>query len=120
MYYRSEKLADTDFFLKRAQEEKPKLGYKRPGATIGGPVVENRTFFFFAVEWLYDRFPEPITSTVPTEAMRRGDFSALLPLGIQIYNPYLGPDGGRPRGARSRSRATSFPTGSSTRSPATC
>ena len=88
MYFRSEKLAETDFFLKRAQEEKPKLGYKRPGATIGGPVLENRTFFFFAVEWLYDRFPEPITSTVPTEAMRRGDFSALLPLGIQIYNPY--------------------------------
>ncbi len=88
MYFRSEKLAETDFFLKRAQEEKPALGYKRPGATIGGPVIENRTFFFFAVEWLYDRFPEPITSTVPTEAMRRGDFSALLPLGIQIYNPY--------------------------------
>ena len=88
MYFRSEKLAETDFFLKRAQEEKPKLGYKRPGATIGAPIVQNRTFFFFAVEWLYDRFPEPITSTVPTEAMRNGDFSALLPLGIQIYNPY--------------------------------
>jgi Carboxypeptidase regulatory-like domain len=96
-YYRSEKLAETDFFLKRANQPKPKLGYKRPGGTFGGPLVipglydgHDRSFFFGALEWLYDRFPEPITTTVPTEAMRNGDFSALLGQGIQIYDPLTG------------------------------
>ncbi len=57
-YYRSEKLAETDFFVKQAGAEKPKLGYKRPGGSLGGPVVipglydgHDRTFFFGAVEW---------------------------------------------------------------------
>ena len=93
-YYRSEKLAETDFFVKKAGATKPALGYKRPGFSLGGPVVvpglyngHDRTFFFGAVEWLYDRFPEPLSQTVPTPAMRNGDFSALLARGIQIYDP---------------------------------
>jgi hypothetical protein len=93
-YFRSEKLAQTDFFLARSSQPKPKLGYQRPGGTIGGPVVipgvydgHDRTFFFGAFEWLPDRFPEPITDTVPTQAMRSGDFSALLAQGIVIYDP---------------------------------
>src|SRR5262245_1196240 len=93
-YFRSEKLAQTDFFLKRSSQPKPKLGYQRPGATFGGPVDipnlydgHNKTFFFTAFEWLPDRFPEPITDTVPTQAMRSGDFSALLAQGIVIYDP---------------------------------
>jgi hypothetical protein len=86
-YYRSDKLAETDFFLKRSQQPKPKLGYKRPGGTIGGPIFKDRTFFFGAFEWLPDRFPEPITTTVPTQAMRNGDFSALLSQGVIIYDP---------------------------------
>jgi len=86
-YYRSDKLAETDFFLKRSEQPKPKLGYKRPGGTIGGPIFKNRTFFFGAFEWLPDRFPEPITTTVPTQKMRNGDFSELLSQGIIIYDP---------------------------------
>jgi hypothetical protein len=87
MYYRSDQLAETDFFLKRSEQPKPKLGYKRPGGTIGGPIFKNRTFFFGAFEWLPDRFPEPVTTTVPTQRMRNGDFSELLSQGIVIYDP---------------------------------
>jgi carboxypeptidase family protein/TonB-dependent receptor-like protein len=93
-YYRSDKLAENDFFLQRAGQPKAQLGYKRPGGSFGGPIVipglydgHNRSFFFGAFEWLYDRFPEPITDTVPTDAMRNGDFSALLSQGIVIYDP---------------------------------
>ncbi len=94
-YYhiRDEKFSKNDFFLERAGEPKAELDYKRYGFTMGGPVNlgfydgRNRTFFFTAVEWLYDVFPEPGQFTVPTEAQRNGDFSALLPLGIQIYDP---------------------------------
>ena len=86
-YYRSDKLAETDFFIKKNNADKPELGYNRPGFTLGGPIVHDKTFFFAAVEWLYDRFPEPLSQTVPTEAMRNGDFSALLAQGIQLYDP---------------------------------
>jgi hypothetical protein len=92
-YYRSDKLAEKDFFVKKANAEKPKLSYNRPGFTFGGPVVlpgydgHDKSFFFTAVEWLYDEFPEPGFGTVPTPAMRNGDFSALLSQGIVIYDP---------------------------------
>src|SRR6476660_700758 len=76
-YYRSEKLAESDFFVLKNNAAKPKLGYTRPGGTVGGPIVipglydgHNRSFFFGALEWLYDVFPEPASATVPTEAMR--------------------------------------------------
>jgi Carboxypeptidase regulatory-like domain len=74
--------------------------YNRYGGTFGGPVVlprfgqggkpvwigRDRSFFFFAYEGLKDAFQEPGPRTVPTEAMRNGDFSALLP-SIVIYDP---------------------------------
>jgi carboxypeptidase family protein/TonB-dependent receptor-like protein len=93
-YKRSDKLSATDFFVNRSGGTKPALGYKRPGGSLGGPVVvpgiydgHDRTFFFGAVEWLYDRFPEPLQQTVPTATMRGGDFSSLLAQGITIYDP---------------------------------
>ena len=85
---------ETDFFVKKADGRSRSSSYKRPGFTLGGPVVipglydgHDRTFFFAAVEWLYDTFPEPLAQTVPTQAMRNGDFSALLAQGITIYDP---------------------------------
>jgi carboxypeptidase family protein/TonB-dependent receptor-like protein len=93
-YYRSDKLAESDFFVLKNNAAKPKLAYKRPGFTLGGPVDipglydgHNKTFFFGAVEWLYDTFPEPASATVPSQAMRNGDFSALLAQNIIIYDP---------------------------------
>ena len=83
-YMRDETLSATDFFVNKSGGEKPALGYDRFGGSLGGPVRfpgyngRDRTFFFGAIEWLYDEFPEPGPQTVPTEAMRNGDFSALL------------------------------------------
>jgi len=86
-YNRDEALSATDFFVNKAGGQKPELMYRRFGGSAGGPVKRDRTFFFSAVEWLYDEFPEPGPQTVPTPAMRNGDFSALLGQGIQIYDP---------------------------------
>src|SRR6185436_17061768 len=92
-YYRSDKLAEKDFFVIKANAAKPGLDYNRPGFTFGGPVMlpgydgHDKTFFFTAVEWLYDTFPDPLFQTVPTQAMRNGDFSALLAQGTQIDEP---------------------------------
>lgn len=48
------------------------------GATIGGPVVRNHTFFFASYETLLSRQAETVTSTVPTQAMKSGDFTSVL------------------------------------------
>jgi hypothetical protein len=93
-HYRDEVLSGNDFFLERAGRPKDDTGYKRYGFSAGGPAMlgklydgRDKTFFFTAVEWLYDTFPEPGQFTVPTEAQRNGDFSALLSQGIIIYDP---------------------------------
>ena len=45
------------------------------GATIGGPIVRNHTFFFASYETLLSREAQTVTSTVPTQAMKNGDFT---------------------------------------------
>ncbi len=93
-YLRDDSLSAIDFFVNRSGGAKPGLGYKRFGGSAGGAVRvpgvydgHNRTFVFGAIEWLYDEFPEPGLRTVPTEAMRNGDFSAMLAQGLTIYDP---------------------------------
>jgi hypothetical protein len=101
-FVRNDILSANDFFLNRAGQPRDALRYNRYGGAAGGPVIlprfgegggrrwikgRNRYFFFFAYEGLKDAFPEPGQFTVPTLQERRGDFSALLPLGIRIYDP---------------------------------
>src|SRR5262249_35269113 len=52
----------------------------------------GRVFWFFAFEGLKDSQPNTDFTTVPTDAERQGDFSALLKINpsYQIYNPYTG------------------------------
>ncbi len=100
-FVRNDVLSANDFFLNRAGQPRAALRYNRYGGTVGGPIIlprfaeggravlngRNRAFFFFSYEGLRDAFPEPGLFTVPTLAERKGDLSALLPLGIQIYDP---------------------------------
>ncbi len=44
----------------------------------------------FAYEGISDNTPSPSIISVPTEAERKGDFSALLPQGVVIYDPATG------------------------------
>jgi len=75
----------------------PDQKFNQYGVTVGGPVFipkvfdgRNKVFFFFAFEALPDSTPSTTTNTVPTDAERTGDFSALLPLGCP--SGYLGSD----------------------------
>src|SRR3954468_20891849 len=56
--------------------------YKQYGYSFGGPVpgsmLKDRLFFFAAQEWVNYLAVQTNSATVPTEAMRRGDFSELL------------------------------------------
>ena len=61
--------------------------YNRFSAMMSGPVFRNRTFFMGSYEKLQDDTIETVTNSVPTERMRRGDFSELLAIGVQIFDP---------------------------------
>jgi carboxypeptidase family protein len=61
--------------------------YNRFSATLSGPIIKNKTFFLLSYEKLEDDSIETVTGAVPTAKMRSGDFSELLPLGVQIYDP---------------------------------
>lgn len=61
------------------------------GGTVGGPLRRNKLFYFVSYEGTRQRRNVPNTLSVPTEAVRRGDFSAT---GATIYDPFTGnPDG---------------------------
>ena len=49
------------------------------GGTVGGPVIKNKTFFFFDMQFTRQRQAASFTNlTVPIAAFRKGDFSRLL------------------------------------------
>jgi Carboxypeptidase regulatory-like domain/TonB dependent receptor-like, beta-barrel len=52
--------------------------YHVAGATLGGPIKKDRTFFFVAAEQLSNESPFTRQGRVPTEAERNGDFSQTL------------------------------------------
>lgn len=104
----------NDFYGNANKIARPSFYYNRFGGTVGGPVTipklydgKNRTFFMYGYEAIREARPRNNgTPTVPTEAMKRGDFSALLRLGpqYQIYNPFT-----RRRLANGRLQADPFP-----------
>ena len=53
------------------------------GATLGGPILHNKLFFFVDYEGLRVRQGQTYTSLVPTDAQRVGDFSSQLDLTTQ-------------------------------------
>ncbi|MBY0496665.1 MAG: TonB-dependent receptor [Cyanobacteria bacterium] len=71
------------------QSEIPEYNRNSLGGTVGGPIATGRTFFFFSHEGLRLEESIPITGTVPTAAMKSGDFSGLLP-GTVIRDPDTG------------------------------
>ncbi len=58
------------------------------GATAGGPIWKDKTYFFAYYEGLRQQTPVTFTGTMPTAAFLGGDFSAQL--GSQIGTDYLG------------------------------
>jgi TonB dependent receptor len=71
----------------------PISGVKAPtkfangGATVGGPIVPNKVFFFGDYQRTIDNSGYVVRATVPTPAMRSGDFSAVAQ---RIYDPFTG------------------------------
>jgi len=91
-FLRNEKMDARNYF----SPTRNPLRQNQFGVATGGPVVlphnlyngKNHTFFFFAYEgFRQSQAPQTIVRG-PTAAELKGDFSALLQQGIQIYNPF--------------------------------
>jgi len=106
-YLRNKVLNSNEFFNKKTEIEKGEKNEPPPwtqnqfGATIGGPVIKDKTFAFFSYEGYRLRTGTPFLTTVPTALERTGDFSDLCPTGFtaglcndgihQIYDPLTTP-----------------------------
>ena len=76
---RSEKFDAHNFFDDRLKPVPP-LRQNQFGVTLGGPLVENRTFFFGNYEGARIRRAQTQTFSVPSAALRAGDFSSVAAL----------------------------------------
>ncbi len=74
---------DAKNFFDSATAPIPPFRQNQFGGTLGGPIVKNKTFFFLSYEAQRIRKSLTQTFSVPTAAMRVGNFSGLPP----IYDP---------------------------------
>ena len=72
----------------------PKNIFNQFGGTIGGPVIKNKLFFFSSWERTVRRQNASAFRTLPTAALRQGDFSGT---GARIYDPETGAANGTGR-----------------------
>jgi Carboxypeptidase regulatory-like domain len=86
-FHRDDKFDANNFFNNRAGRAKPDFKQNQFGGTVGGPVFKNRTFFFASYQGHRENQGQTFLSTVPTDAMRAGDFSALSRV---IFDPLTG------------------------------
>jgi hypothetical protein len=71
-FMRNDAFDARNFFARETEE----LKRQQFGGTIGGPLLRRRTFFFASYEGMRERQGLVFNNTVPTAAMRAGDFSA--------------------------------------------
>jgi hypothetical protein len=90
-FLRNKVLRANDFFANRAGRTRQPLTFNQWGATLGGPIKKDRTFFFFNWEEFKQRTLATTIRSVPTDLQRNGNFSQTLTAAgaqVQIYDPF--------------------------------
>lgn len=77
-FFRNDAMDASDYFAHTVQP----LKQNQFGATLGGPIVKDKTFFFGYYEGFRNRQGETRSAIVPTALERQGNFSAMCPEGF--------------------------------------
>jgi hypothetical protein len=93
-FLRNDKLDAKNYAFTSARPPKDPFKWNQFGFTLGGPISipkvldgKNRLFFMTNYEWFRQRRQVQAVSTVPTPAMRGGDFSSLPGGTAGIFDP---------------------------------
>jgi hypothetical protein len=94
-FHRNQALDALPYLFDSSKEEPPVFVQNQFGGTIGGPIIKNKTFFFFSAEFYRQRKPgQLIEGFAPTALERQGNFSQTLnpyitaPTPVVIVNPF--------------------------------
>jgi len=78
-YFRNDALDATDWFAKSKGLPKPALRQNQFGATLGGPIAKDKTFFFLSYEGVRLRQPQTALTEVPWLSARLAAPETLQP-----------------------------------------
>src|SRR5690348_5040361 len=74
-FFRRPTLDANDFFTNQGGGTKGQYTHDQYGGSVGGPIVKDKTFFFFDYERFRNNSPIVVNKTVPTLLERQGDYS---------------------------------------------
>ncbi len=87
-FLRNQQLDATNFFANRSGAKKPVYQQNQFGATLGGRIIKNRTFFFASYQGTRIRRGQSFISSVPSrDIVQRLDFNAQPAVRRNIYDP---------------------------------
>lgn len=99
-YLQNTELNANQFLLNATGQKRPVSKLNQFGGDFGGHFIPNRLFFYGAYRGIKQKTSTPTNLTLPSTAMRDGDFSALCSTyvsgvcatgaGTQLYNPWTG------------------------------
>jgi hypothetical protein len=88
-YLRNDVFDANNWFADNTGQPKPRERQNDFGGTLGGPILKNRTFFYFSYEGLRLRLPQTLLTTVPDLAARTNAQPAMQP----FFNAFPLPNG---------------------------
>jgi hypothetical protein len=88
-YFGSDQFNAQNYNFTGVPQTKSFLRYHNFGGAVGGPILKNKLFFYFNLDKVINNGTSFGTATVPTLAMRAGDFSNMP----TIYDPSTQPAG---------------------------
>jgi hypothetical protein len=91
-YFRNDVLDANDWFANAAGKPRAPERQNDFGGVLGGPILRDKTFFFFSYEGLRLRQPQTTVIQVPSVAWR----ASAVPAAAAILNAYPLPDPGAP------------------------
>jgi len=83
-YFRNSYMDANNFANNANGQPVPFHNQHQFGGILGGPIRKDKDYFFFGFEGWREVLPAPATDTVPTAAMKQGNFATD---GFSIYDP---------------------------------